>query len=520
MKMKNVNSATIRFYSLFMSVLIFCFTVTGVNAADTAILGNSALPAWSQADGPLPQVYLPNGKTLTKNEVIRLIRAALSRPDMGGISAGMKAVELDSGKVLAEHLAGELFTPASNQKILTTAAAFDYLGPWYTFTTPIKSETPIPFDGILKSNLYVCGSGDPWLVDEQLYRMASELKSKGLTKVEGDLVVVNNFFDARQYGPGFGNGASGRAYAAAQTDLSANFNAVSIKIMPGTEGQPPRVKISPETTYIEIKNTSVTGGKRQNIRVDSQLFGTKTRIAVSGRIPASDEELEVFRKVQDPSLFFGHLLLDKMKQLGITTTGKIRMLKSEPQGLSILHKFESLPLAFLIDLTNKYSNNFMAEMILRTIGACVKGKPGTWDKGASAVKDFLVNKVGLSEHHFKIDNGSGMGENNKVSASAIVAVLAYMWKNEKAGPEFVSSLSIGGRDGTMEKWRIGNQMQALLRAKTGTLNSTVSLSGYVKNRNGKTIAFAILFNNCSGKNLDRLRVIEEEICRILADYRD
>jgi len=378
----------------------------------------------------------------------------------------------------------------------------------------------MPFDGVLKSNLYVCGSGDPWLVDEQLYRMAGELKSKGLTKIEGDIIIVNNLFDSRLYGPGFGNGASGRAYAAAQTDLSANFNAVSIKIMPGAEGQPPRVRISPETAYIDVKNTAVTGGKKQNIQVNSQRFGSKTRITVSGRIPAGDEELEVFRKVQDPTLFFGNLLREKLKQLGVATAGGIRTIKSEPQNLETLHEFKSLPLSFMIDLTNKYSNNFMAEMLLRTLGAHVRGRPGTWDKGASVVKDFLIGKVGLPSSHFKIYNGSGMGEENKVSPAALVSVLAYMWKNEKSGPEFVSSLSIGGRDGTMEKWRIGNQMKSLLRAKTGTLNSTVSLSGYLKNRNGKTVAFAILFNNCTGKNLERLRVIEEEICRILADYGD
>ena len=280
------------------------------------------------------------------------------------------------------------------------------------------------------------------------------------------------------------------------------------------------MKVSPETAYIEIKNTAITGGKRLNLRVDSQLIGAKTRIAVSGRIPADHDEEELFRKVQDPSLFFGNLLREKLKQQGVEVSGKIRTLKSEPEGLTPVYEFESLPLAFLINLTNKYSNNFMAEMILRTLGAYIKDRPGTWEKGASVVKDFLVGRVKIPAEQFHIENGSGMGEDNKVSPNALVSVLAYMWRNEKSGPEFVSSLSIGGHDGTMEKWRIGKQMQALLRAKTGTLNSTVSLSGYVKNRNGRTTAFAVLFNNCTGKNLDRLRVIEEEISRILSDYRD
>ena len=229
METKNMNSSIIRYLGLAVSLMILCLTAPSAQAADE---NGSALPAWSPNDGALPPVYMSQGKALKKVEVVRLVRAALSRPDMGGIVSGLKAVELESGKILAEHNAAALFTPASNQKILTTAAAFENLGPWYKFKTQIKSETPIPFDGVLKSNLYVYGSGDPWLVDEQLYRMAGELKSKGLAKVEGDLVVVNNFFDSRQYGPGFGNGASGRAYAAAQTDLSANFNAVSIKIFP------------------------------------------------------------------------------------------------------------------------------------------------------------------------------------------------------------------------------------------------------------------------------------------------
>ncbi len=502
---------------VFSLVLLSSFNAVAQEKAKPA--NPEILPAWTPSDGPLPEPFLKSTQGSKLEQITKNLRAALARPDMQGISASFTAIDLESGKTLVKHRGDELFIPASNQKILTTAAALHHLTPWYKFKTLLLSESQPDENGIISGNLYIEGGGDPWLVEEQVYRLASELRGKGITAIEGNLVIIKNFFDYKLYGPGFGNGASGRAYAAPQTGLSVNFNAAAVHVIPTKAGQPARVVVSPQSDYIQVKNTATTGGTRQSIKVNSVKLGSKTRFDVSGQIPENmEKDVTLYRKINHPEIFAGSMIKEALKTKGIKIKGKLTSSKALPANLQSIHELKSLPLSFMVSLTNKYSNNFMAEMILRTLGAEVKGLPGSWKKGQTVVSEFMQKQVKVSPKLFKIGNGSGMGDVNRLATSAIAKVLKYMWRHPVAGPEFVASNSVAGHDGTLEKWKIGSQLPGLLRAKTGTLSSTVALSGYLQTRNGRTLAVSILFNNCKGRNLDRLRVVQEEICLILADY--
>jgi D-alanyl-D-alanine carboxypeptidase/D-alanyl-D-alanine-endopeptidase (penicillin-binding protein 4) len=155
----------------------------------------------------------------------------------------------------------------------------------------------------------------------------------------------------------------------------------------------------------------------------------------------------------------------------------------------------------------KHSNNFVAEQILKTLGAEAHGPPGTWPKGISAVEEFLAG-VGIPRGSYLMRNGSGLNDANRFSARQAVRLLQDMWKRFPLAPEYVSALPVAGRDGTI-RWRMeGTAASGRLRAKTGTLQGVTSLCGYVEGAGGERLAFAILVNDHEGRTR-AVRAVDE-----------
>ncbi len=155
----------------------------------------------------------------------------------------------------------------------------------------------------------------------------------------------------------------------------------------------------------------------------------------------------------------------------------------------------SRPLADLLRTMNKESDNLYAEQVLKALGAERVGPPGSAEKGLRSVKAFL-DTLGVNPEEFRLVDGSGLSRSNAVSPEVLVNVLAWMYRQFKLSPEFVSSLPVAGEDGTLAH-RLG-QFSRLSRAKTGTLKGVSSIAGYAVNRRGEVLAFAVLVNGYSG----------------------
>ncbi|MFQ6111985.1 MAG: D-alanyl-D-alanine carboxypeptidase, partial [Nitrospinota bacterium] len=175
-----------------------------------------------------------------------------------GARLGVRIQSLNKGDVLFDHKGGELFVPASNVKLITTAAALRALGPDYTFKTTLYFEGRRS-GGTLKGNLYFKGSGDPTLVSERLWLLARGVAWRGIKRIEGDLVADDSFFEAeekRRKPKGIA------AYGALPGALSLNFNVATLYISPGArKGARPRVVLDPESEYLKIKNLAATGAR-------------------------------------------------------------------------------------------------------------------------------------------------------------------------------------------------------------------------------------------------------------------
>ena len=409
-------------------------------------------------------------------------------------------VTTEDGKVVYQHDADELLNPASNVKLFSSAAALVRLGPDYRWETDFLLRDPIKPNGEVK-DLYVRGNGDPTLGTQQLYEIVAELYHQGLRTITGTLYLDDSYFDADRVGPGFDQETSDRAYMAPTGALSLNSNAVEINVFPGPgSGAPARVELEPQSDYFAVTNNAVTvrSSDLGRVQVKLTLDGDKQKLEVKGRVPI-DKPTILYRKVDKPDLYFGATLKQLLKERGIKFKGKIRHAQT-PNDAKIFYGYEGEPLALAVRKMNKTSSNFIAEQLVKTLGANQKGPPGSWSNGIEAIEDFLEQEVGIPRGTYVMKNGSGLNDTNRFSASQIVKLLGYMEKRFQTAPEYLTSLGIAGKDGTVRGRMEGTDAAGRLRAKTGTLDGVTALSGIVESMGGQKFLFSMVVNDYPGKH--------------------
>jgi D-alanyl-D-alanine carboxypeptidase/D-alanyl-D-alanine-endopeptidase (penicillin-binding protein 4) len=445
------------------------------------------------------------------------IDLALTDPVLNGAKVGVAVVDTESGKALYSRNEGGLFNPASNVKLFTTAAALALLGPEYRWKTVVYAEGPL-VAGELKGKLYLTGHGDPTLVIEDLWRLVSDLWQLGLRKVSGELIVDDTFFDDVRVGPGFEQKSEDAPFRAPQGALSLNYNAVGVHVLPGNaEGAPARVVIDPSTPYFTVINEARTvAAGHTALTVESRETPDHTEIHVAGRINVkSSGELQL-RRVAHPDLYTANAFRELCTRRGIKIAGAITR-GAAPAGIRALAAHYSQPLGVAVRDVNKRSNNFMAEQILKTLGAETGGRPGTWQKGIDAVASFL-DKLGIPASAYKMTNGSGLYDSNRFSPAQLVLMLRSVYKDFRFAADFVGSLGLAGADGTVGQRMEGGLAERYVRAKTGTLQGVSCLAGYAGAPGKAPLAFAIFMNGVSDQGTARARKAQDQIAEVLVAY--
>lgn len=453
----------------------------------------------------------PSGTPAAEAGAARELEAALRAiVDGGPLAAARAAVlveDVESGQAIFARDPDALLNPASNVKLVTTAAALARLGPEYRFATELWLDAGSKGSPSVRT-LHVRGRGDPSLVTERLWAIAGDVAHLGVRRV-GDLVVDESFFDGERTGPGFDQESGDRSYLAPSGAASLNWNSIAVYVSPGDRrGQKGRVEVEPASDYVEIENrtTTVRPSVRRRVAVSSVPRSGKQRIVVEGRIPLGSRVLVVWKKIDEPALYLGHTLRRLLELRGVGVTGRVRV-GEVPHGARLVHVAESESLAEIVRRLNKTSNNFVAEQILKTLGAEAKGTPGSWAKGIAAAEDFL-SQVGIPRGSYVMKNGSGLNDTNRFSARQLVTLLRAMWGRFPLQAEYLSSLPVAGRDGTIRFRMEGSEAEGRLRAKTGTMKNMTSLSGYVQTAGGRTLAFAVLVNDYAGSASAAIRSVD------------
>lgn len=412
---------------------------------------------------------------------------------LGRAQMSVLVERLDGGPPLYAHDAELRLHPASNTKVVTTAAALALLGPAYQWHTELAATG---YEGGVADTLHLIGHGDPRFVSESLWKLVDDAEDAGLRRVKGDLIVDDTWFTDRRLAPGFEEKDQDSAYRAASGAMSLNFNSVAITIAPGAEaGKPPVVRVRPDSGYLEVVNDATTVERgRERLTVAAKAHGDRTRVVVGGSIPRTHRGLSVRRRIDNPPLYAGLAAKHMLARAGIEVGGEVRV-GPAPGKRRRLARQESPPLWQVLGDVNKLSNNFMAEALVLTLGR-EKGGKGDWETGTRVVRGWLDEVVGL-DAGYRYVNGSGLFGQTAFSARDMVMVLRHMDGLRPPMPEYAASMAVGGVDGTLQR-RTRALGRGVVRGKTGTLDGVVCLSGYVTFADGSRGLFSFLMNDLEG----------------------
>lgn len=416
-----------------------------------------------------------------------------------GALVGASVVDCATGDEIYTHDATRALNPASNMKLYTAAAALDALGPAYRFRTALLASGPVE-DGVLKGDLYIVGGGDPELVFEEVWKIAQELKARGLRRIDGDLVADDTFFDGERGIPGWGSDRddTDRAYNAQLGALSFSFNTVALVIRPGPSvGSPGLVGVETPSSFVTIDNQvkTVSAGKVQTLDVDAFPAGEGVKLVVRGNVALDGSPKAFYRAVPDPPRFALAQLADRLAEVGIAVGGGRRLGKA-PESANPLHEWYSSSLDIVLRYMNKISSNFIAEQLLKTMAAEVRGAPGTSAVGVELVRAYL-SANGLLGSDFSMYNGSGLSSGGRTTARDLTRLLAHVQRDPRIRWEYLASLPIAGVDGTLRTRMRNGPAEGIVRAKTGSINNVYAMSGYVARPDGGLWAFSLIANALS-----------------------
>ena len=473
-------------------------------------------PSAQQAPTPTPTPTPAAVGPRTVEELRARVREMVSRPEFAASNLAIKVASLDTGRVLLEENASKWMQPASNMKLYTVAAALDRLGPDYHFITSVYAPARADASGIVRGDLVVYGRGDPSYAtrfnaagDTDYYRAIDELATKitaaGVRRVEGDLVGDESYFTGGPIPVGWEWDDLQWWYGAEVSALTINDNSVDLSVKPGARvGDPCRIAIGPDTSVVTIVDRTKTSdrGSTRELLVNRPL-GQNT-IEIRGTMPLDDRGLNASLAVSRPALVFVTMLRTALERRGVAFTGNVRTIdaqaRTDTQPLPVSSLVEiatrqSPPLSIIAAQTLKPSQNLYAELILRALGKATATNPKqtSEEAGIAAVKEFLT-RAGIEPGRIVMLDGSGLSRANLVTAETTLRLLTYM-NTHRAGSVFREALPVAGLDGTLRNRMKGTPAQNNVRAKTGTLGTATSLSGYVFSAAGERLVFSLMINN-------------------------
>jgi len=465
------------------------FVLMEVAAACAALL--LSVPSLSQSPPPSTSAVQSPAQQAAMSKAADKLAAAVSK--FGG-KVGVSVLDVDSGQSLAAVHDHDALNPASNMKVLTSAAAMAQLSATFQYRTGLYGRR----EGAAVDELVLRGSGDPSLTTADLRDMAAELRRSGVRKINGDILVDQTFFDGQNLPPGFEQQPNEWAYFRAPVSAVAlNRNTVTMNVYPSAREQAAVVTFDPPGVVDVTGSVKTSAGGPENITLLLTPNGARLSAKIGGSLPDDSHPVITPKRIDDPSLFAGFALKAILAEQGVASGGTVRAGGDKARTLLVSHRSRALS-EILYEL-GKRSDNFYAEMVFKSLGGKDKSKAASSGDGAEAVIKHL-RAVGAFDDGTVIKNGSGLYDTNRVTASTLTRVLRAAYLDPSCSSEYVAHLAIGGVDGTLHGRFPALKKTRIIRAKTGTLNDVAALSGYVLAPGSRSpLAFSVMVNNVAGK---------------------
>ncbi len=503
--------------TLFASLVLFASTlqVTSVEGVPPLEEGGTTASGGSEHSRfPGPDRIRPEVQAL-QNDLEAILRSTGNRQGRWGVLA----VSLDQHDTLLALNPHHPLVPASNVKILTTAAAFHYLGPDFRYRTFLIADGPV-VDGALEGDLVLLGTGDPTLSDRYnpsetavLDTLARRLVDQGIEEILGDVVVDGSFFQGPELHPTWDPRDFNDPFAAPISAISLAENVVTVRVEAGSWiGAQPSIFTVPPGAGIPLKNMARTVASGERSRILLFRESPTDPIGIQGEIPFGGSDVWRRLPVPDPLRFTGIQMEQALRRQGVQVGGNVRIARAaegskfsgDPTFMTadgkapprILAVQTSPALLEILRVVNKESNNFFAESVLKTLGRVVTGD-GSFQGGSRVVETFLTSEVGVPREEVRVLDGSGLSTENLASPGVFIQTLEYLAGSEY-WEEFLSLLPEAGV--RRELSRMYRSPAALnLRAKTGTMDRVSALSGMVRTRTGERVLFSILSNEVTSE---------------------
>lgn len=424
---------------------------------------------------------------------------------LGG-TVGAHVVDLESGDIIASLAEHRAFNPASNAKLVTAAASLKLLGSHHRFITGLYGK----IEGDTVDELVLRGDGDPTLRTADLWALAAELRTAGVRHVRS-ISIDQSFFDDQYVPPAFDQQPNEwSAFRAPIAPVSLNGNTVVFTIRATREGSDAVVDVEPPG-FVDLSGSIETSrkGDAEKAIVSLEPRGARLAARVGGKVPAGGRVVRVAKRVHDPRLLAGYALRFALKNVGVDVRGEPKLGGAKQTTPIVSHR--SAALHEILPGLGKDSDNFQAEMLFKAASAKQLGRPGTAEASAQIVR-AAMERLGAFEPGMIMKNGSGLFDADRFTPASTTTLLRSMFRDPAVGPEFLSQLSVGGVDGTLRhRFRDWADVHAV-RAKTGTLDAVVALSGYVTGPKWKSsVAFSVYVNGVSGK----VSVVRASIDRVV-----
>ena len=449
--------------------------------------------------------------SVAKADLAGQVNEIISRPSQRKVHFSIHIVKADSGETVYSHNAAKALLPASNMKIIVTAAALKCLGPDYTYITKV---------GLAGNTLIVIGSGDPLLGDEKtdtkhgrernwiFEDIIAALKRHDIRTIK-NIIIDTTIFDNQRVHPSWPRKELNRWYACEVSGL--NFNDNCITITAKNNSGKVTVFIEPQTDYVKLINRVIPASKGSST-IGSYRSREPNKIVIHGRCRKQAGPFDV--AIENPAAFFAYLLAEKLAKAGISATGQIVEKAVTDENIRVLAEYRT-SIGDCLARCNKDSLGLAAEALLKTIAAesNPERKNGSWTKGRQMISQYLLES-GISSNEFYIDDASGLSRKNRLSANAITKVLLNVYKSEN-WQIYKDSLAVGGVDGTIARYFKQQQYKGRILGKTGYISGAKSFSGICATEQGDYI-FSILANNANAQTRSAIN----DIAKAIVDHAD
>ncbi len=403
------------------------------------------------------------------------VEQVMARYQVPGTSLSVFVREIGRVEPLVSFNSAVPRNPASTMKVVTTYTALEVLGPAYTWRTRAYATGPMR-DQVLEGNLVLEGGGDPFMTADRWWGFVAGLRQEGVERVTGDVVLDNSYFAPQGDDRAAFDDKPYRSYNVLPDALMVNFQTAAFNLVPDLAAGAVRASVNPMPANLVIENSVrlVRSGCRRGaagISIAMPDGPAGNRIAFSGDYASGCGPMSFTRAIMKAPDFAYGTFRTLWQQSGGKLEGGWRV-GVVPPDAKLLYTHDSLSLAEVIRLVNKFSSNSMARALLLTLGAEKVGRPGTAAGGRQAIIEFLASR-GIALPELVLENGSGLSRQER---------------------------PLSATDGTLRKRFRSPEMQGRLRMKTGSLDGVSALAGYVNAASGKTYVAVIMLNHPGAEN--------------------